>query len=604
MAYIINKFSGGQLVVLEDGTLDTSTSLGLVGRNYVGYGEIQNENFLFLLENFANENPPSRPITGQTWYNTDLGALNVYNGTVWTPVGSAITSDTAPEGFDGGIWYKDTTDQLFVFDSGFWKLIGPEAVEGFGTTKILSTTILDSNGIRHAVVKMIVDGAVLAICTNDAFTIDITDLVDGFSILQAGINLSTTRPIIGSLTGNAQTASRLSSGKLINGVLFDGQNDVTIKSSTTNILTKGTYLTGANFDGSTATTWAVDASSSNIIGKIVARDSAGDFSASTITANLIGNVAGNINSVGTSYFNRVEANEFVGATLSGNSFSATKLQTARTINGASFDGTENITVPANANTLTGTILAANVIDSNLTRVSTLDSLDINGTAGLTLGGPSVGSAPLRIFLDAETIPTLYSRNAGLNISVLDPSQLNAVAIVKLINSSTALAAGGLNAPALIPKTDSAVNLGISTTKWNNVYANLFVGIATTARYADLAEKYVADQEYEPGTVLEFGGDYEVTLAQDGTNRLAGIVSTDPAYLMNSECVGTYVSSIALQGRVPCKVRGKIHKGDMLTSAGDGYAKKAVNPQIGTIIGKALADFDGISGVIEVAVGRV
>ena len=65
MSYIINRFNGTQLVVLDDGTIDTSTSLGLVGRNYVGYGETQNENFVFLLENFANSAPPSRPITGQ-----------------------------------------------------------------------------------------------------------------------------------------------------------------------------------------------------------------------------------------------------------------------------------------------------------------------------------------------------------------------------------------------------------------------------------------------------------------------------------------------------------------------------------------------------------
>jgi hypothetical protein len=74
--------------------------------------------------------------------------------------------------------------------------------------------------------------------------------------------------------------------------------------------------------------------------------------------------------------------------------------------------------------------------------------------------------------------------------------------------------------------------------------------------------------------------------------------------MNSECSGNYVVAIALQGRAPCKVRGKISKGDMLMSAGEGYARKAINPQIGTIIGKALVDFDGVSGVIEVAVGRV
>ena len=600
MAYIINKFNGGQLVVLEDGTLDTSTSIGLLGRNYVGYGEVQNENFLFLLENFANENPPSRPITGHTWYNTDVGSLNVYNGTAWTPVGSAITSDIEPEGFDGGIWYKDTTDQLFVFDSGLWKLIGPEAAEGFGTTKILSTTILDSNGVNHAAVKLIVDGVVLAICTNDTFTIDVTDFVEGFAILQAGINLSTTRPIIGALTGNAQTASRLLPGKTINGIFFDGQNDVTVKSSTTNILTRGTYLTGANFDGSAATTWTVDASSSNIIGKIVARDSAGDFSAGTITADLVGNVTGNVTSVGTSYFNRVEANEFVGATLSGNSFSATKLQTARTINGVSFDGTENITVPANANTLTGTTLASNVIDSNLTRVGTLDNLDVAGATGIILG------SQFRLFLDGGVVPTIRdNQGIGVNLDVVDSSVPGGYANVSFISSAVSLSFGGEYTPAWIPDaTATGTNLGIPTIKWNNVHANLFVGIATTAQYADLAEKYVADQEYEPGTVLKFGGEFEVTLAEDGTNRLAGIVSTDPAYLMNSECGGTHVVAIALQGRAPCKVRGKISKGDMLMSAGGGYARKATNPQIGTIIGKALADFDGTSGIIEVAVGRV
>jgi hypothetical protein len=602
MAYIINKFSGGQLVVLEDGTLDTSTSLGLVGRNYTGYGETQNENFLFLLENFANDNPPSRPITGQTWYNTDVGALNVYNGTAWTPVGSAITSDIEPEGFDGGIWYKDTTDQLFVFDSGFWKLIGPESVDGFGTTKILSTTILDSNGTTHAAVKLIVDGTVLAVCTNDAFTIDVTDSIDGFLILQAGINLSANRPIIGALTGNAQSASRLVPGKTINGVFFDGQNDITFKSSTTNVLTKGTYLTGANFDGSSATTWSVDASSSNVIGKIVARDSAGDFSAGTITANLVGNVTGNVSSVGTSYFNRIEANEFVGATLSGNAFSATKLATARTINGVLFDGTENITVSANANTLTGTTLAANVIDSNLSRVGTLDNLDIRAAGSITIGGPDANFASLQLTLDSSgSTPTIRSRLGVLNFDLGSGGP-----DITFMNAATALLYGAENKPALVAGGVDT-NIGMPSPlfgEFNKVYAKFFVGTATQAQYADLAEKYVADQDYEPGTVLEFGGEFEVTLAEDGSNKLAGVVSTDPAYLMNSECVGTHVAAIALQGRAPCKVRGKIHKGDMLMSAGGGYARKATNPQIGTIIGKALADFDGTSGVIEVAVGRV
>jgi hypothetical protein len=604
MAYIINKFSGEQLVVLEDGTLDTSTSLGLLGRNYTGYGEVQNENFVFLLENFANEDPPSRPLTGQAWYNTTIGSLNVYNGTAWTPVGSATTSNTAPPGFDGALWYKDTTDQLFIFDSGFWKLIGPEALEGYDTTQVRARTILDTASVEHAVVEILVDGTTFAICADEAFTIDDSNLITGFTSLQIGTNFSANRPAIGSLVGNAASASRLEPGRLINGVFFDGQTDIAITSNTTNTLTRGTYLTGTNFNGSAATTWSVDASSSNVIGKVVARDSAGDFSAGTITANLVGNVSGNVTATtGTSTFIRVEANEFVGATLSGNAFSTTKLQTARTINGVLFDGTANITVPVAAADITGTRLAANVVESDLTNLGTLTSLNISAL-GMTLGGPDTAVAPLRIFLDDNTIPTLYSRNVGINFTVLDNTQPGNSTAIRLINSATSLSAGGLNAPAFIPDTSGNTNLGISTVKWNSVHANFFVGTATAAQYADLAEKYVADANYEAGTVLEFGGKFEVTLAEDGTARLAGVVSTDPAYLMNSECVGEHTVALALQGRVPCKVRGKIQKGDMLMSGGSGYARKAINPQIGTIIGKALADFDGVSGVIEVAVGRV
>lgn len=122
--------------------------------------------------------------------------------------------------------------------------------------------------------------------------------------------------------------------------------------------------------------------------------------------------------------------------------------------------------------------------------------------------------------------------------------------------------------------------------------------------ADISEYYEADEQYEPGTVLEFGGEREVTLAKDSTNKIAGVVSTNPAYVMNSLCQGEHVVAIALQGRVPVKVRGKIKKGDMLISGGNGYARPIQNPILGTVIGKALQDFDGISGTIEIAVGRL
>lgn len=127
-----------------------------------------------------------------------------------------------------------------------------------------------------------------------------------------------------------------------------------------------------------------------------------------------------------------------------------------------------------------------------------------------------------------------------------------------------------------------------------------------ATYADLAEYYRADADYEPGTVLVFGGDAEVTTTTfSNDTRAAGVVTTNPAYIMNSELEGTKVC-LALAGRVPVKVIGRVKKGDMLTtSATPGYAVRALEPKLGSIIGKALEDKDyGEAGVIEVAVGRL
>ena len=138
----------------------------------------------------------------------------------------------------------------------------------------------------------------------------------------------------------------------------------------------------------------------------------------------------------------------------------------------------------------------------------------------------------------------------------------------------------------------------------NVTGNYFIGTATSARYADIAENYTADADYEPGTVLEFGGDTEVTIASDETARVAGIVSTAPAHLMNSMLAGKHVVAVALVGRVPCRVRGVIAKGDMLISAGDGYARAKQNPIMGTVIGKALESSTGNDSIIEVVVGRL
>jgi hypothetical protein len=148
-------------------------------------------------------------------------------------------------------------------------------------------------------------------------------------------------------------------------------------------------------------------------------------------------------------------------------------------------------------------------------------------------------------------------------------------------------------------TNGVGNIGATGATFNTIFAK-----ATTAQYADLAEKYLADAEYSPGTVVHFGGEQEVSICDvDMCTRVAGVVSTQPGYIMNEGLSGEHVVVLALTGRVPTKVRGPISKGDLVVSAGEGYARAETLPQVGTVIGKALEDFDGDSGVIEVVVGK-
>jgi hypothetical protein len=231
-----------------------------------------------------------------------------------------------------------------------------------------------------------------------------------------------------------------------------------------NTLTRGLYLTGSNFDGSLATTWAVDGTSTNVASKVVTRDASGNFSAGTVSASLSG-------------------------------------------------------VATCANNL------------------------------------RVDSDQYRAACTASSASTIVARDANCDI-------------------------------------------------YARIFCGDLCGTALQAKYADLAENYQADQHYGPCVVLEFGGRCEVTMASIRSRAVAGVVSTNPAYLMNSDLKGDNVVTLALQGRVPCKVKGPIRKGDLLVSAGDGFARSDPDPKIGAVIGKALENFDSEEGIIEIVVGRI
>jgi hypothetical protein len=251
---------------------------------------------------------------------------------------------------------------------------------------------------------------------------------------------------------------------------------------------------------------------------------------------------------------------------------------------------------------------------NITSVGTLTSLAVTGNiSGANITGTHYGAATgLTSIPGANVTGTVanatYATSAGSATSATTAGTVTTAAQPNItsVGTLTSLTVSGAtsvtgNSAFTVTNITSGANttLGYITGNWT-----LTSGSRMQATYADLAEYYSADEQYSPGTVLEFGGKEEVTLATDATNRVAGVVSTDPAYAMNAKCPGEFPVAIALQGRVPCKVRGKIKKGDMLISGGGGYARPTTSPQIGTVIGKALQDFEGVQGVIEVAVGRL
>ena len=468
MAYLINKSDGTILLNLEDGILDTSTSLGLLGRNYIGYGEVQNENFVYLLENFANNNPPARPTKGQAWYDSSSNRLNVYTGEQWIPVGAAAISEDPPPEFLGSLWVKIPNNQLFIFLTNGWELIGPEAALGFDKTRAESTILKDVAGVDHAVIIFRINGIAEGIVATEPFTISPITAVPGFFNLLKGINSNSTSVVQSRLVGNADTSSKLETPRKINNVEFDGSADITITASTSNSLTNGDYILGNTFNGSQSVTWDVNATSLNSIGSLVARDSAGDFEANNITAtSFTGTLLGNVNvSQGTSGFNNINVNDINGRFFSGLSATTQRLATGRFINGVLFDGTQDITVTASASTLTGTTLNGTVTTSSLNQVGVLNNLQTLD-AGILIG---VGNT-LKLSVESNVSTITSSGRFDIVVGNLGPS-------ISFVTSVEAQSAGAPYAPAIF--SNNATNIGGPATRFNNIYANNFIGNASTA----------------------------------------------------------------------------------------------------------------------------
>jgi hypothetical protein len=195
MAYTINLTDGTIFAVIADGTINTSSSMTLIGKNYAGYGEFLDENFVHLLENSANTVAPGAPLTGQLWWDKTTGLLKVYNGTVFKTVSAATSSSTAPSfSVQGDLWYDTVNAQLKVYTGTQWLLVGPQFTAGTGVTGAIVDTIVDNTAVSHVVIKLFVQDTVVGIVSKDSGAAGFTPQVaiSGFPKVYPGITLSNT----------------------------------------------------------------------------------------------------------------------------------------------------------------------------------------------------------------------------------------------------------------------------------------------------------------------------------------------------------------------------------------------------------------------------
>jgi hypothetical protein len=229
-------------------------------------------------------------------------------------------------------------------------------------------------------------------------------------------------------------------------------------------------------------------------------------------------------------------------------------------------------------------------------------VSINGIVQIPTSAYSISTTTLTFTEAPQTGDLIDVRVLTTTTSVTSISNSPGNAVVAVNPTSAQVdITGNLSVNNIINSgANGTGNIGNSTTYFNTVFAK-----ATSAQYADLAEVYTADATYEPGTVLSFGGSKEVTLSSFASDaRIAGVVSTNPSYIMNAMLESEHTATVALTGRVPTFVSGPVAKGDMMVSGGNGRAVACATPVIGTVIGKALENHAGGDGVIEVVVGRL
>ena len=482
MAYTINKYSGATLVVVQDGTVDITTDLTFVGKNYAGYGEIQNENFLFLLENFSGTSQPPKPVSGQIWHDSTNGKIKFYDGSKFKTTGGAEVSTTQPVGLTAGdFWWDSGNSQLYTYNGTSFVLVGPQGA-GSGLTQMQSKTVRDITSLNHSVIAATIEDEIVYIISQSEFTIDSTDplnAITGFDVIKKGLTLvNTTDATLGVTT----PVGHYFWGTTSNALKLNGFDSNSFVKSTPGVAT--TFSEIVRFPDA-----GITVGDQNDLHIYIENGNQG------VIANEVG--TNNVIRFKTSNANSVQTNSVIVQSTGIN--------------------------PGSTSTYT--------LGSSIAKWSNVWADNFNGNA-------------------------------------------------------TSASAIKFNSADYTGDTSAIANTTALRDSQGDLHANFFRGTATQAQYADLAENYETNEHLPVGTVVAVGGEKEVRPAKV-SDLAIGVISEEPAYLMNSMSPG---QAVGLKGRLPVRVKGPVSKGQAVYAWQDGVASTiASNGLVGVALESSTSD---------------
>jgi hypothetical protein len=578
--------AGANVDFVVEGENDDDVFIIDASQDNVGIGGTPNANAILdindtgaiLLARGTTAQRPGTAVTGMFRYNTTSNTLEYYDNSDWAGISSDFTLASS-QTFSG-----DDSTTAFTLSA----LTGADSYTVAGVLVMLNgvvqepTTVYGISGVTLTFTTAPATGDLIEV-RKFTTTTTVTALADSDGDTQVLVEESADEDIIRFDIGGSEkmtlSATQLSvTGDIVATGDITANGDITLGDAATDTIT---------FNADIASNIIPDANNTRDIG--ASGTAFANVHATTFTGALTGDVTGNADTAttletarniggvsfdGSAAINLPGVNTGGNQDTSGNAATATALETARNIGGVSFDGTAAINLPG-VNTGGNQDTSGNAATATtLETARNIGGVSFNGSANINLPGVNTsGNQDTSGTAAIATTVTVADESSDTTCNVL----------------FTTAATGNL-----APK--SGTNLTFDSAN-GNLTTTTFTGVATSAQYADLAEMYAADEEIAPGTVVHFAGEGKLAECDiENCRAVAGIVSTDPAHLMNSAQEGV---ALALAGRVPCKVTGAVAAGDLMVSAGNGMAMANNEAAMGTVIGKAIEANEGGEGVIEV-----